>query len=128
MSDEHVTSHKLRAMYASLSYKMYADVDAVSLQHWISDVLGHDRGSMSTAASYSILTVKISKPGDEPPRETEDELAGIFINPNKRDGRLSEYLERSCSELEKSGFPVNKKNLASLGYGIGTINEFLKEI
>ena len=49
--------HSLRAIYGNMSHQLFAA--GISLNAWLSRVLGHKPGSMSTAVSYT--TVIVSK-------------------------------------------------------------------
>ena len=50
------TSHTLRKIFGNLSYKKYAP-DNTSMASWLSNVLGHQEGSLNVSLSYSTYNV-----------------------------------------------------------------------
>ena len=52
--------HTLRAIYGNLSHQLFGS--NMSINAWLSRVLGHKPGSLSTAASYSTITISKQLP------------------------------------------------------------------
>jgi len=152
-NDEYkVTSHKLRSIYGDLSYKLFADVDKISLQAWVSLVLGHSPGSIATASSYTTVSVRILDGNDQAQNEinkmkeqirklikeaeiqdAEKKEAGdipdeVPPNPKLRDGRVMDRLLHSVRVMNLKDIEVTRPALRDLKYGSPIINEYFKKM
>jgi len=112
-----ITSHDLRRIYANLSYNIFADKTRISEAAWISDILGHERTSMNTAASYSTISIV-----DQPIIESND----IPRNTKSRDGHTLFRLLKTVEALEKNNMSVSARILKSYGYGSLIVDKYMK--
>lgn len=124
---EHIASHTLRKIYASLAYRNYADKDKVSESAYLSDVLGHAEGSLDVSKSYSTVSVvknegsEITEPGPENPEDLV-----VPRNLKLRDGKSLDRLAETVRILELKKLPVTNSILRSYGYGAKSVGLFIK--
>ena len=124
---EHIASHTLRKIYASLAYRNYADKNKTSESAYLSDVLGHAEGSLDVSKSYS--TVAVVKNEGAEIKEPDPEDPGDLVVPRNlkvRDGRSLDRLAETVRIMELKKLPVTNVILRSYGYGAKTVRDFLK--
>lgn len=92
------TSHTLRKIYSDLSYKLHGADSGMSHAGWLSHVLGHQRGSVRVAASYSVVGVKtkVISPFDK--KVVEAKLSELKSSDNSTDAQLAK-LTRMVEQL-----------------------------
>lgn len=139
------TTHTLRKIYSHLAYKLHGG--DMSEAGFISKVLAHKHGNLSTAKSYSTVRVtnNVSAPTDlvaeitklremfkqlatQPKSKDTTDLDGIPHNTRARDGKVFERLAVSISALEDSGINPSVATLRRLGYGSGTISAYRRRV
>lgn len=149
--DFKVTTHKLRAIYAVLSYRLFADMHIISEQAWCSNVLGHAPDSISTASSYTTVSVRILDNNDEALNEIIKLRAQVKAlteeiknpvakktdpdaipddvpkNPKLRDGKTLERLYDSVRIMKIKDMEITRPALRDLCYGSACINQFFKK-
>lgn len=134
------TTHSLRKIYAQLAYKKYGS--EMSEVGFISKILGHAKGNLSTAKAYT--TVRMSggsKSNDSDVTEklnrlcamveqlstvrtSVDALDNIPRNQKIRDGKVSDRMAASIVAMRSKGIEPTVKHLRALGYGSGTISKW----
>jgi len=102
--------HSLRAVYGNFSFQLYGNVHCgISLNAWLSRVLGHKPGSLSTALSYT--TVIVSKKLNDVKVDFKDaicEFQGKLNDFEKRldtstsVGQIQQALQDSLVKVENS--------------------------
>lgn len=120
-----ITAHKLRAAYGSYSYKLYADQDKITLNAWLSSVLGHESDNIETAASYAAVNVKLG--GDLHDEKDPEEKAArrTSVIRGADQARRMELLDRVYGELLEKGIKPTHKAMKQYGFGTKVVSEYL---
>lgn len=113
-----VTSHTLRKIYGNFSYELFANRNRVSEASWLSDVLGHDRHSLSTSTSYSTVSI------------VDETIDRTFIprNSKARDGYTMSRLLKTVEAMRNNFKPISARSLKSYGYGSKVVDEYMKSL
>lgn len=94
------TPYSARKIYGSLSYQLYGKSgrhgDNPTLSRWLSAVLGHAKGSISSTNHYSTIEVKQDTPFNE--REVAIKVSELEIGLDSLEER---FQEASISEINK---------------------------
>lgn len=114
--------HSLRAIYGNLSYQLYGS--SMSVNAWLSRVLGHKPGSINTAAAYT--TVKVSK---QLPQEHTDVKDLITELRTQVEALKQEIAKRKTEVLEEATEVVEKKlENISRAQGVKLMNDDGQEV
>lgn len=89
----------LRKIYGNLSHELYADKVTYNLNTWLSDVLGHNRDDIATAAAYAVVAVNPQGPERET-REVLTKLAEVKAD-NQTIKQDIDELKREVRETER---------------------------
>ena len=103
--------HTLRAIYGNLSYQLFGS--NMSINAWLSRVLGHKPGSLSTAASYSTITITKKLPQEH--TDIKDRVTELTEQINVLKAELEKSKEQVMEEaknvVEKK---IENENLAKI--------------
>ena len=88
------TFHRLRAVYGNMSFQVFGA--GISINAWLSRVLGHKPGSVSTATSYT--TVVISKKLNDVPLDVKDSISAFEAQLKAFDERLEQQRKKETVE------------------------------
>lgn len=74
--DDAMNFHDLRSIYATLSFDLFAP-ENVSANAWVSDVLGHQKGSLATSISYQKFSIPSSGNLKEIVKELQERISRL---------------------------------------------------
>ena len=114
--------HTLRAIYGNMSHQLFGS--NMSINVWISRVLGHKPGSMSTAASYT--TVVISKHLPQESTDFKNQITELTQDVSVLKAEMAKTRKEILTEAEQA---VEKRmRILKQVDGVGLLNEEGKEM
>jgi hypothetical protein len=144
-----VTFHTLRAIYGNLSWHVFGR--HMSLNAWLTDVLGHNPTSLTTSLSYTKITLKRPTVTSAEVKDVRDEIAMlegkvtaltqqtlrapdpgamITVEPPKKKRKLPDFIEEKVTLSNRMGRPVvfNRQTRKSDGNQRERLQQWIQQL
>lgn len=94
------TAHKLRHIYASLSYQLYGAAEGIPEGEWVREVLGHDSADVSVAYQSIVVVLSDTLPEGTAPEDVRYKVSEISHD-MKENREEHKQMQKDILDVEK---------------------------